>query len=145
MPYQTLAFVLLPDHLHCMWRLPDSDSDYSMRWGRIKSGFTKQWRQQSTVAAGLSQSREKHRESNIWQRRFWEHTIRDEADFRNHVNYIHYNPIKHGHANCAHAWPYSTYRSWLHEGYYSDDWCCQCNGARIVRPDFTGLNELDME
>lgn len=145
MPYQTLAFVLLPDHLHCLWRLPEGDSDYSKRWGRIKSGFTKQWRQRTRLTAGLSQSRIKHREGNVWQRRFWEHSIRDEEDFRRHVDYVHYNPIKHSYVKCAHAWPYSTYKRWLGNGFYTDDWCCQCDGARIIQPDFTKLDEINLE
>jgi putative transposase len=145
MPYETLAFVLFPDHLHCMWKLPEGGSAYSTRWGRIKSGFTRQWRQCHAVTAGLSQSRRRHRESNLWQRRFWEHTIRDEMDFRNHIDYVHYNPIKHGYVHCAHAWPHSTYQRWVREGFYSNDWCCQCDGAKTITPHFTGLNEADME
>ena len=90
------AWVLLPDHMHCIWTLPENDSDFSRRWGLIKAKFTKQSRARLHNETWMNQSRHKHRESTIWQRRFWEHRIRDDRDFERHVDYIHFNPIRHG-------------------------------------------------
>ena len=91
-PCKINAVVILPDHLHCIWTLPEGDSDFSTRWGLIKAHFSRQ------IAKGerLSKSREKRGERGLWQRRFWEHLIRDETDYRQHVDYIHWNPGKHG-------------------------------------------------
>ncbi len=85
-PFRMDAVVILPDHLHCIWTLPEGDSDFSSRWGLIKGNFSRQ------IAKGerISQSRRKRRERGVWQRRFWEHLIRDEADYRRHVDYIHW-------------------------------------------------------
>jgi putative transposase len=83
----------------------------------------------------VSVARAKHRERGIWQKRFWEHKIRDEEDFRRHVNYIHYNPVKHGLTRCPHQWPHSSFRRWVDEGYYSVDWLCDCGGGSASVPD----------
>ncbi len=93
-PFTIDAFVLLPDHLHCMWTLPGDDCDFSRRWRLIKGSFSR--RCDSRFKDGLSASRQLKKEQVIWQRRFWEHTIRDERDFTQHVEYIHFNPVKHG-------------------------------------------------
>ena len=77
----------------------------------------------------MSASRRRRRERGVWQRRFWEHTIRDEKDFAAHMDYIHYNPVKHGHAGCPHAWAHSSFHRWVREGRYAADWACSC-----VRP-----------
>lgn len=130
-PFELLGAVVLPDHLHWLIRLPEGDSDYSSRVGRIKALFTKQWRSVA-VAKPLNASRQKHREGSVWQRRFWEHTIRDEDDFASHLDYIHYNPVKHELASCPHIWPYSSFADWVDRGYYDLDWCCCC-GGRVVR------------
>jgi len=89
-----LAIVLLPDHLHCLWALPFGDSDYSGRWQWIKSEFTHQWLARGGVERPRRDSYLRERRRAIWQRRFWEHTIRDEADLENHADYIHYNPVR---------------------------------------------------
>jgi len=114
--------VLLPDHLHCIWTLPDGDHDISTRWLLIK-------RSVSRFSAGMAldpdtrrASMRKHRESTIWQRRFWEHQIRDERDLERHVEYIHFNPVKHGHAARVVDWPYSTFHRYVREGVYAKDW-----------------------
>lgn len=101
-----------------------------------------------TVVAGkgvlhknISSSRAKHRESDVWQRRFWEHTIRDEADFERHLEYIHYNRVKHGFVSCPHLWEYSSFDSWVQKGMYENDWCCGCCSQELAVPDFTGISE----
>jgi len=107
--FETPAFCLMPNHLHCIWQMPPDDCDYSTRWSIIKRLFSKTY-----IAAGgrplpQTDSRRKKRELGVWQRRFWEHRIRDEADYWNHVHYIHYNPVKHGLVERIADWPYSTY------------------------------------
>ena len=123
--------VVLPDHLHFLWELPKHDADFSTRVGLLKVGFTR-----SLGAAGqrasASPSRRRHHERDVWQRRFWEHTIRDEDDFGIHLDYIHYNPVKHGLACCPHAWPYSSFHQWVQREVYEADWCCGCRRAARV-------------
>jgi putative transposase len=93
-PFKIDAFILLPDHLHCIWTLPEGDKDYATRWRLIKTFFTKRCKDHCKQIQ--SESRTKKKEQAIWQRRYWEHLIRDEDDFKKHVEYIHYNPVKHG-------------------------------------------------
>lgn len=131
-PFGIKAWVLLPEHIHCIWELPKEDFDYSMRWGLIKREFTKRIKCRITTA--ITQSRISHRESNIWQRRFWEHRIRDDADYRAHFDYIHYNPVKHGLVACAKDWAYSTFHRYLKSGVYTEDW----GGSEIKFPDGIG-------
>ena len=121
-PFTIDAWVLLPDHLHCIWTLPPGDHDFSGRWGRIKAGFSKRAKTMLHDEALLTKSRKKKRESTIWQRRFWEHVIHDEADLRNHMDYIHYNPVKHGLVEQVCDWPYSTFHRMVAEGIYGRDW-----------------------
>ena len=125
-PFESLAFVLLPDHFHCIWKLPEDDSDFSIRLGLIKKEFTQLWLTKGGKELAVSSARTEHRERGIWQKRFWEHTIRDEKDLIRHVNYIHYNPVKHGLANCPHQWPFSSFHRWAKEGCYNQDWLCDC-------------------
>ncbi len=134
-PFAIAAWVLLPDHLHCIWRLPAGDSDYSKRWGLIKAGFSKQARPLLHRNAWMTESKKKHRERTIWQRRFWEHEIRDEVDYRRHVDYLHYNPVKHGLVNRVGDWPYSTFHRHVYEGSYPTDW----GGSGVERG--TGFGE----
>jgi putative transposase len=107
-PFTIDAVVVLPEHLHAIWTLPEGDADFSTRWMLIKSSFSRSLENTETPSA----SRRRRRERRVWQRRFWERTIRDEADFVGHVDYIHHNPVKHGHAADQAAWPYSSYRRW---------------------------------
>ena len=108
----------MPDHLHAIWRLPDGDSDYAKRCSLIKSGFSRcQPPIESIRAIRLSK-----RERGIWQRRYWEHLIRDEVDLQRHVDYIHYNPVKHGLVNRVIDWPHSTLHRYLERGFLSDAW-----------------------
>lgn len=121
-PFKMDAWVVLPDHFHCIWTLPDGDSDYSKRWGLIKAKFSQR------IMNTQGRSDEKvvlkpyRREAPIWQRRFWEHLIRDEEDYRRHVEYIHYNPVKHGFVQRVREWPYSSFHGFCQRGLYSLDW-----------------------
>ncbi|MGD8570646.1 MAG: transposase [Gammaproteobacteria bacterium] len=126
-PFTIDAWVLLPEHLHCIWTLPNGDCDFSKRWGMIKSRFSKQVGPLIQHEAPLSESRRKHREASIWQRRFWEHQIRDEHDYNTYIDYIHYNPVKHGLVSQVTDWPYSTFHKYVNEGLYPDDW-----GAGVI-------------
>jgi len=89
----------------------------------------------------VSNSRRKHHESDVWQRRFWEHTIRGEADFEQHLNYIHYNPVKHGLVSCPHLWEYSSFHRWGQKGMFINDWYCVCSGGKLQVPDFGEISE----
>lgn len=121
LPFSIEAWVLLPDHLHCVWTLPSGDTDYSSRWRLIKGDVSKSCADE--LADGpLSPSRLKRRERGLWQRRFWEHTIKDEADFAAHCDYIHYNPVKHGHCASPREWPFSTFHGFVKSGVYGVDW-----------------------
>jgi putative transposase len=102
-PFELIAAVVLPDHLHCVWRLPEGDSDYATRWRHIKSLFSR-----SLPVAGAASRRANRCERGIWQRRFWEHCIRDERDLLAHIEYVHFNPVKHGYVDDTKMWPYST-------------------------------------
>lgn len=121
-PFAIDAWVLLPDHLHCIWTLPPTDADYSKRWGKIKRHVSQRCAASMSLCTEPSDSRRKRRESTFWQRRFWEHLIRDEADYRRHVDYIHWNPVKHGLVQRARDWPYSTFHRHVHAGIYPADW-----------------------
>ena len=107
-PFYVEAWVLLPDHLHCLWRLPEGDADYALRWAKIKR-FT---RHHLGMSAG----------EKLWQPRYWEHCIRDENDFARHADYTHWNPVKHGLVRCAADWPYSTFHRFVAAGMYPKDW-----------------------
>ena len=117
-PFEILAIVILPDHLHCLWRLPPGDTDNANRWAQIKSGFSRR------LPAGERRSlrRVARRERGIWQRRYWEHLIRDDNDLRRHVEYIHFNPVKHGHSPRAIDWPHSSFYRWVERGEYPANW-----------------------
>jgi putative transposase len=117
-PYTMNAVVILPDHLHCLWTLPAGDADFSTRWQAIKSHFARA----IPASENLSPRRQKKGERGIWQRRFWEHAIRDENDFERHADYIHYNPVKHGHARSAAMWPHSSFNKFVARGLYPADW-----------------------
>jgi putative transposase len=137
-PFTILAGAILTDHMHFLWTLPENDVDYSWRIGRMKYLFTKALGTQPSNE--LSASRWKHRESDVWQRRFWEHTIRDEEDFGHHLDYIHFNPVKHGLAACPHPWPHSSFHKWVERGVYEPNWMCACNGGIVTPPKFD-MNE----
>ena len=141
LPFQIAADCILPDHLHFLWTLPPADADFSTRVGRFKVLFTKAVCRQQRTSSTVSESRLHHRESDVWQRRFWEHTIRDERDFQQHLEYIHYNPVKHGLATCPHQWAYSSFARWVKSGEYTKDWGCVCDGKPTKIPDFTSIED----
>lgn len=122
-PFETLAVCLLPDHLHCIWKLPKDDWNYSIRWRVIKNLFTVSYIKEVGVEEPRNESRIKRHEAAIWQRRFWEHTILDEDDFEAHLDYIHYNPIKHGLVERAVEWKWSSFHKYVNEGLYDINWC----------------------
>ncbi|HEY5602579.1 MAG TPA: transposase [Gammaproteobacteria bacterium] len=121
-PFKVDAWVLLPDHMHCIWTLPENDHDFSKRWGLIKAGFTKKVGRLFYREELASDSRRDHREATIWQRRFWEHQIRDETDYQRHMDYIHFNPVKHGLVKQVKDWPYSTFHKYVANGLYPENW-----------------------
>ncbi len=116
-PFQIDAWVVLPEHIHAIWTLPDDDNNYSIRWGRIKGRFSHQ-----LAKAGLIAHQKDRKGYDVWLPRFWEHTICDEVDFAHHVDYIHYNPVKHGWVRRVQEWPYSTFRRYVDAGIYSLSW-----------------------
>jgi putative transposase len=103
-PFEIVAWVVLPDHMHAIWALPENDSDYATRWAAIKTRFSRSLPR----AERVSDSRTKRNERGIWQRRFWEHTIRDDRDLSNHIDYVHFNPVKHGYVEDVMDWPHSS-------------------------------------
>jgi len=121
-PFQVDAWVVLPDHLHFIWSLPEGDSDYSTRWAIIKKELTKRLRTLVDADVVSTRSRVRHREGLVWQRRFWEHQIRDERDYRAHVDYIHFNPVKHGCVRTPKDWPFSSFPEWVARGAYKESW-----------------------
>lgn len=120
-PFNIDAIVILPEHLHCIWTLPQDDADYGMRWGLIKSGFSRQ----IPFDEKRSESRIKRGERGIWQRRYWEHMIRDEKDFERHVDYIHWNPVKHGYVKRVQDWPHSSFHGYVRRGVYPVEWASE--------------------
>lgn len=117
-PFSIVAMVVLPEHLHAIWRLPPGDADYPLRWSLLKAGFSRR----IDKGERLRPSRVAKRERGIWQRRYWEHQIRDETDLARHVDYIHYNPVKHGWVIRAVDWPHSTLHGYIERGILSRDW-----------------------
>ncbi len=118
MPFHIDAWVVLPDHMHTLWTLPKDDADFPRRWQAIKMAFSK------GIAAGevISASRRSRAERGIWQRRYWEHTIRDERDYAAHMDYIHFNPVKHGLVSDVASWPFSSFHRCVAQGLYPRDW-----------------------
>ncbi|MEX2286129.1 MAG: transposase [Planctomycetaceae bacterium] len=122
LPFELVAICLLPDHLHAVWSLPVGDADYSTRWKKIKGNFTSEWLKSGHAESAITASRKKKGERGIWQRRFWEHTINDETDLEKHVDYIHYNPVKHGYVKRPWDWPFSSFRRFVAAQHYPKDW-----------------------
>ncbi|MGL4995856.1 MAG: REP-associated tyrosine transposase [Deefgea sp.] len=117
-PFQIDAIVVLPEHLHTIWTLPTGDADFSLRWRLIKTEFSRAMPYGERVSA----SRASKAERGIWQRRYWEHLIRDEADFSRHLDYIHFNPVKHRHVQRVQDWPWSSFHRYVAEGKMDLDW-----------------------
>ena len=131
-PFTIDAIVVLPEHLHALWTLPEDDNDYATRWMLIKTAFSRQIPKGEYRTA----SRKKKGERGIWQRRYWEHLIRDERDYKHHVEYIHYNPVKHGYVNCPSDWEYSSIHRFIANGMIDQNW-----GVGIDPPDGHNFGE----
>ncbi|HEX6612345.1 MAG TPA: transposase [Rhodanobacteraceae bacterium] len=117
-PFRIDAWVILPEHMHCMWTLPEGDADYAMRWRLLKTRFSRHL-PKTEFRSGVRHARG---ERGIWQRRYWEHMIRDEEDFRRHMDYVHINPMKHGWVSRVRDWPHSSFHRLVERGMYSLDW-----------------------
>ena len=124
-PFDIVAWVVLPDHLHAIWTLPDGDDDCATRWMLIKAGFSRSIPRGERIRA----SRRRKGERGIWQRRFWERVMTDESDLRNHMDYVHINPVKHGHVVRASDWPYSSIHRYIGLGLMPLDWAAQVDQA----------------
>jgi REP-associated tyrosine transposase len=116
-PFAIDAVVVLPDHLHMVMTLPDGDADYSNRWRLIKRHFT-----DAIIQSGTPVARHRNGELALWQRRFWEHTIHNSTDFERHVDYIHFNPVKHGLVARVRDWPFSSFHRFVRRGLLPEDW-----------------------
>ena len=127
-PFVIDGWVVLPDHLHCIWTLPPGDFDFTNRWRLIKAGFARQL----PKTERRSFVRTARGERGIWQRRFWEHAIRDERDYASHMDYLHFNPVKHGYARRVMDWPYSSFHRCVEKGIYPLDWGGADEDADVV-------------
>jgi putative transposase len=117
-PFETVAICILPDHLHAVWALPEGDANFSLRWSLIKRGFSRGL----DIEVRRTASKIAKREKGIWQRRYWEHAIRDDADLERHVDYIHFNPVKHGYVTRVCDWPHSTFHHYVARGLLPENW-----------------------
>ena len=118
LPFETIAICVLPEHLHAVWSLPAHDANYSRRWSLIKSGFSRSVQAAATRSASHAAKRDK----GVWQRRFWEHQVRDDDDLQRHVDYVHFNPVKHGLVARAADWPHSSFHRYAERGWLPADW-----------------------
>ncbi|WP_137886678.1 transposase [Pseudomonas sp. 2FE] len=130
-PFHIHAWVVLPDHLHCVIQLPSGDSDYATRWRLIKLIFSRRL----PVEEPRSAVQQRRRERGIWQRRYWEHLIRDSDDLRRHLDYVHINPFKHGLVERVRDWPYSTFHRLVAQGIYPADWAGEAGTAPLPYTD----------
>ena len=121
-PFEIVAVVLLPDHLHTIWTLPEGDADYPARWASLKEAFTRRYLAAGGSEGPVSAARAARRERGVWQRRFWEHTVRDEDDLKRRVDYIHFNPVKHGLVGRVRDYPWSSFWRFVAGGEYELDW-----------------------
>ncbi len=117
-PFRIDAWVVLPDHMHCLWTLPEGDADFPSRWRAIKTAFSKSLPTGEARSAVMTRRGER----GIWQRRYWEHTIRDDRDYAAHVDYVHFNPVKHGLVDHPAQWPHSSFRRYVAAGLYPTEW-----------------------
>jgi putative transposase len=124
-PFALEAVVVLPDHLHAIWTLPEGDADFPLRWRLIKAMFSR------ALPAGeiVSKSRARRAERGIWRRRYWEHAVRDSVDFNRHLDYVHFNPVKHGYVSAPKDWPYSSFRQAVRSGWYPAAWSSDAAAA----------------
>jgi putative transposase len=131
-PFEIIAIVLMPDHLHTLWRLPPDDAAYPARIGWIKKEFTKAWLAEGGPERSRTAAAIKDRRRGVFQRRYWEHAIRSQTDLEHHLAYIHYNPVKHGLVHNATDWPWSSLHRYMSAGIYPPDW-------GRSEPDFTPI------
>jgi len=127
-PFHIDGWVVLPEHMHCIWTLPEGDDDFSNRWKIIKTHFSKGL----PAIEKRSRIRMKRGERGIWQRRFWEHTIRDDRDYETHMDYLHFNPVKHGWVENVADWPFSSFHLCVKQGIYAVDWASDNNDVLDV-------------
>lgn len=126
-PFETIAICVLPEHIHAIWKLPPDDANYALRWQLIKRYFSRHFQ----AAEQRSDSKIKHRDKGIWQRRYWEHQIRDDDDLQRCVDYIHYNPIKHGYVlNCL-DWKFSSFHRFVKQGMLPENWAANNQIAQL--------------
>lgn len=125
-PFRIDAMAVLPDHIHAIWTLPPDDRDYSGRWRAIKAGFTRAMRE-----SGASLPADRRGEYGLWQRRFWEHLIRDDTDFARHVDYIHFNPVRHGLVKRPADWPWTSLQRYIRQGIVAPDWATDMDEGRF--------------
>ncbi len=130
-PFEVIAICLLPDHLHTIWRLPEGDTNYSMRWNEIKRHFTHEFLKKVNSGGNRNESRLKRREQAVWQRRYWEHTFYDQDDLNAHIDYIHINPLKHGLVKRVVDWSWSSFYRYVRMGVYPVDWGGEVNNAKM--------------
>ena len=130
-PFHIDAWVVLPDHTHCVWTLPPGDADYSSRWKAIKIAFAKALPRTERLSA----VRERKGGRGIWQRHFWEHTIRDDRDYAAHVDYVHINPVKHGLVELVADWLYSSFHRLVTDGIYPQDWAADVAALKVGERD----------
>jgi putative transposase len=123
-PFHIDAWVVLPDHMHCMWTLPPGDHDFPVRWQMIKTMFSRSITRPQARRASLVRKRE----TGIWQRRYWEHTIRNDQDYAAHIDYVHFNPVKHRLTAHPAAWPFSSFARCVKLGMYPTDWAADVPG-----------------
>jgi len=121
-PFTTFAICILPDHIHTIWTLPENDQNYSVRWKGIKYQFTKRYLAEFGSGETRNLSRQKRGEAAIWQRRFWEHNIMDDGDLARHIDYIHFNPVKHGLVAEPGEWQWSSFHRFVEDGHYGPEW-----------------------
>ena len=143
-PFVLLAIVLLADHLHLMLELPPGDADFATRLAAIKARFTRAFLAAGGGEGTVTDDRAAHGGRGVWQPRYYGHLIRDEDNFGNHLDYLHYNPVKHGVAACPHAYTHSTFQKWVDRGVYESTWACAC-GFQPDVPDFSWADGRDME
>jgi len=120
-PFEIVSWVVLPDHLHMIWTLPEGESDFSTRWNLVKGNFSRFYRAVAPIDPPII-GRPERRERAIWQRRYWEHLIRDDRDLAAHTGYIHFNPVKHGHASAPRDWPHSSFHAFVARGDLEASW-----------------------
>lgn len=142
-PFRMVAWVVLHDHLHMMWALPPGDADYSGRWSKIKSQFTRRWLEQGGREQSVSIGKRRDGRRGIWQPKFYEHTIRDEDDYIDHVEYTHYNPVKHGYVKHPKDWPRSSFHEYVRRGWYPRNWCCGPDTTPARQPDVLPYDPYD--